>query len=579
MRKFLGIDEMAAPFRKLLPFVMKYRKLYTALIFLMVMDIGLTLLFAWLLSGVADAAVSGDSRRIGWLMLFGAVMIALRFLADYYESVLQADAVNRVRKDLQMSLFSHLLRLPARFFSERHSGDLVARLTQDAYGVEGAVGTNLIYLLRMPLLALTALIYLLFLHWQMALLCLFIAPAALLTGGLFGRRVRDNGRQLQTKLGKVNALLHDVFSGFIVIRTFALERKLVNKFETLASDVLQMERKEARLIGWLQAGSGTLSLVAFYASLGLGAYYVTLGNLTIGSMFAFVTLMQYMVYPFSGFAQQWGGLQRSLASIERIWNVLDEKPDQTNSPSYIAPPPLHSGISLDGLIFSYEEGKNVINRLDLFIPAGSTAAIVGPSGAGKSTLFRLLVGLHPPTGGSVHFDGYRLTAADPDLWRSYLAYVPQEPYLFADTIRENIADGRPDATDSEIENAARIANAHDFIMALPKGYSTEVRERGEDLSGGQKQRITIARALLKDAPILLLDEATSSLDVATEESVKEALNRLRKGRTTLMIAHRLSTVREADQILVMDKGSIVERGTHDQLLKQDGWYSQLYERR
>jgi ATP-binding cassette subfamily B protein len=579
MRKFLGIDEMTASFRRLLPYVMKYRTLYVALLFLMLADIGLTLLFAWLLSGVADAAVAGDITRISWLMLCGAGMIVLRFLADYFENVLQADAINRVRKDLQIALFTHLLRLPARFFTERHSGDLVARLTQDAYGVEGAVGTNLLYLIRMPLLALTALIYLLFLHWQMALLCLFIAPAALLIGALFGTKVRDNGRQLQQQLGKVNALLHDVFSGFIVMRTFALERKLANKYDSLASDILQMERKEARLIGTLQAGSGTLSLIAFYASLGLGAYYVANGKLTIGSMFAFVTLMQYMAYPFSGIARQWGGLQRSLASIERIWMVMDEQPDQTRSPSYLASRPLHTGISLDGLTFSYETGKNVISRMDLFIPAGSTAAIVGPSGAGKSTLFRLLAGLHPPTGGAVLFDRHRLTATDPDLWRSYLAYVPQEPYLFADTIRENIADGRPDATDSEIEHVARMANAHEFIMELPQGYATEIRERGGDLSGGQKQRITIARALLKDAPILLLDEATSSLDAATEESVKEALQRLKKGRTTLMIAHRLSTVREADQILVMDKGTIIEQGTHDQLLEQAGWYAQRFERR
>lgn len=579
MRKFLGIDGMTAPFFRLLPYVSKYRGIYVALIFLMLTDVMLTLLFAWLLSSVTDAAVSGDLSRIGWLMFGGAGMVALRFLGDYFENVLQADAVNRVRKDLQMSLFSHMLRLPARFFSERHSGDLVARLTHDAYGVEGAVGTNLIYLIRMPLLALMAFTYLLFLHWQMALLCLLLAPAALMIGGLFGTKVRDNGRLLQKQLGKVNSLLHDVFSGFIVIRSFALESKLTRKVDSLTNDVLQLERKEARLIGWLQAGSGSLSLVAFYASLGLGAYYVAQDKLTIGSMFAFVTLMQYMVYPFSGFAHQWGGLQRSLASAERIWSVMDEKPDLKISPSYLAPRPLRTGISLDGLTFSYDEGKSVINPMDLFIPAGSSAAIVGPSGAGKSTLFRLIAGLHPPTTGAILFDRHRLTVADPDLWRSYLSYVPQEPYLFADTIRENIADGRPDATDEEIEYAARMANAHDFIMELPQGYATEIGERGGDLSGGQKQRITIARALLKDAPILLLDEATSSLDTKSEQSVKEALSRLKKGRTTLMIAHRLSTVREVDQILVMNKGSIVEKGTHEQLLRQDGWYAELFERR
>lgn len=579
LRKYLGFDEMKSPFARLLPYILKYRKIYSVLGLLMLVDIALTLFFTWFLSRAADAAIDGEVSRIVWLMGIGAGIVILSCLAEYYEAVLQAETVNRIRRDLKLRLFSHLLRLPTRFFSSHHSGDLVSRLTQDITGVEGAIGTNLLNMVRMPLLAAASFSYLLIIQWQLSLVCILIGPVALLIGGLFGKRVRDNRRLLQGQLGKVNALLHDIFSGLTVMRVFAMERKLADTYESYSNEILKLERKEARLMGWLQAGSRTLSLTAFFLSLGLGAYFVAIDKLSIGSLFAFVTLIQYMVYPFSGFAGQWGGLQRSLASVERIWNVLDEKPDRLNMPSYLPPPPLNEGIRIERLTFAYEGGRNVVDDVDLFIAAGKTVAIVGPNGSGKSTLFQLLTGLQHPSEGSILFDGHRLAFTDPDVWRSYISYVPQEPYLFAGTIRENIAGGRPDATDREIEQAARDANAHEFIMALPDRYDTQLGERGGDLSGGQRQRITIARAILKNAPILLLDEATSSLDMESEAAVKEALHRLMKDRTVLMIAHRLSAVSDVDQIIVMNQGKVVEQDTHDGLLQLNGLYSRLFEGR
>ncbi|MBO9599214.1 MAG: ABC transporter ATP-binding protein, partial [Cohnella sp.] len=563
----------------LMPYVIQYRGIYAALASLLFFDIALTLFFTWFMSQAADAAIAGEAGRIAWLMVLGAGIVVFSFIAEFYEAVLQSETVNRIKRDLKTTLFGHMLRLPTRFFSAHHSGDLVSRLTLDINGVEGALGSNLLNLVRMPLLAAAAFTYLLVIHWQLALVCVLIGPAALLIGGIYGKMVRDNGKLLQLQFGKVNAYLHDVFSGFTVMRVFAMERKIAANYDAYCDKVLALERKEARLMGWLQAGSGTLSLAAFFISLGLGAYLVAIDQISIGSLFAFVTLMQYIVYPFSGIARQWGGLQRSLASVERIWNVLDMQPDRKTMPAYLPSATLTEGIRIERLTFSYESGNHAIDGIDLFIPAGETVALVGPNGSGKSTLFQLLTGLQHPSGGSIHFDRHRLAFTDPDVWRSYISYVPQEPYLFAGTIRDNIAGGRPDATDGEIEQAARDANAHEFIAALPDRYDTLIGERGGDLSGGQRQRITIARAILKNAPILLLDEATSSLDTESESAVKEALTRLMKRRTVIMITHRLSAISDVDRIIVMNQGKVVEQDTHDELLRQNGVYARLYERR
>ncbi len=506
-------------------------------------------------------------------------MVIASSLSDYYETKLEYEAVNRIRKDLKLQLFRHMLQLPAAFYGKHHSGDLVSRLTNDIHSTEGAIGVNLLNLIRMPLMALAAFIYLMSIHWQLSLMALLLGPAALLIGGLFGKKIRDNSRILQARLGRVNGLLHDVFAGYPVMRAFGMERKFAERYEAQCEEVLSLERRDAKLMAMLYAGSSTVTLSSFFVSLGIGAYYVAEGSLSVGLLLAFVNLIQYLLYPFSGLARQWGGLQRSLAAVERIYKVMDERPDRDRFPAYLAPGKLHTGVRLAAVSFAYEGRTSAIRGIDLMIPAGQTVAIVGPSGAGKSTLIQLIMGFHNPDQGGIYLDDHAMAFTDPDVWRSYMSLVPQEPYLFTGTIRDNIAGGRPDAALADIQAAAEQANAHSFIMELPDGYDTSIGERGSSLSGGQKQRITIARAILKNAPILLLDEATSSLDGETEVAVKEALQRLMRGKTTIMIAHRLSALAGADRIIVLDQGAIVEEGTHDQLIENRGLYARLYERR
>ncbi len=564
---------------RIMPLMLRYWPIYIVLFLLLFADIAITLFFTWFLSKVTDAAIAGDVAIVRMLLLFGVCMVVASALADYYETKLEYEAVNRVRRDLKLNLFTHMLRLPAKFYSKHHSGDLVSRLTNDIESTEGAIGVNLLNLVRMPLMALAAFIYLMSIHWQLSLMALLLGPAALLIGGLFGKRIRDNSRVLQACLGRVNGLLHDVFAGNSVVRAFAMEHKFAKRYEADCDEVLRLERKDAGLMAMLYAGSSTVSLASFFVSLGLGAYFVAEGTISVGLLLAFVNLIQHLLYPFSGLARQWGGLQRSLAAVERIYSVMDEAPDRDRFPAYLAPGKLHTGIRLAAVSFTYEGRSSAIRGIDLTIPAGQTVAIVGPSGAGKSTLMQLIMGFHTPDQGSIHLDDHVHHNTDPDLWRSYMSLVPQEPYLFTGTIRDNIAGGCPDAELVDIQRAANEANAHSFIMDLPDGYDTWISERGSSLSGGQRQRLTIARAILKDAPILLLDEATSSLDGETEVAVKEALQRLMQGRTTIMIAHRLSALDGADRIIVLDQGKVVEEGTHDQLIEMSGLYARLYERR
>lgn len=586
LQKMLGMNEMRRSLQRLLPYVWKYRSAYTALGLLLFVDIGITLAFAWFIKQTTDAAMIGELGTIAWLMLLAAATVVLSFITDYYQTILESDAVNLIKRDLKNVAFGHILLLPAHYCTDRHSGDLVSRLTTDIEGIEGAVGANLINLIRMPLLGLAAFLYLLSIHWQLAILCASIAPAGLLIAGIFGHKIRGNRAQLQQLFGRVNALLHDVFAGFTVMRIFGMERKLADTYDTNCNDVLRMERREARLLGLLQAGSGMLSSTVFFIGLGSGAYFVAGGAISVGELLAFVTLIQYLIYPFSGIARQWGGLQRSLASCERIWHILDEKPEQTQAQDQTqtdatlqAPagrihvqdehmhaqkqmaPALRHGIAIEGLSFRYTPEKPVLHRAELYIPAGSAIAIVGPSGAGKSTLFQLLAGLRKPDEGSIRFDEISLASTVPEMWRSYLAYVPQEPYLFAGSIRDNIAGGCEDPAMEAIIEAAKQANAHEFIAELPDGYDTIVGERGADLSGGQRQRITIARALLKNAPILLLDEATSALDQRAEAAVQEALAKLKANRTVLMIAHSRQAIRQADRIVAIERGRLIEDST------------------
>jgi len=556
---------------------MRYWPSYLARASLVLIDIVSDLAFAWFTMQLIDSAVAGDVAGVRFALGVGVALLLIGAVNNYLAQHLGVLTTDRVRRDLRRDLFDRILRLPTGFFAKTHSGDLVSRITNDVNGIRGAIGWNLIGMVQHPLAALGAFIFMLQIHAPLALLCVIVAPSTALLGKLFGAAMRRNSERLHELLARCNAFLHDAFAGHVIVRAFVLERRLHARYESLNEEQYGLEFKAARLNGGLSAAAHVVGMLAFFTAIGAGGYLVAADQLSVGSVMAFVQLLGRLTWPFTHFAHSWAQLQSSLAAADRLFKVLDEPVALETLPVPKAPGPLKAGLSFHNVDFAYEEGVKVLEGFDLDVPAGKVTAIVGPSGAGKSTLFNLVLGLYRPQSGEIRLDGQLLWEMEPADLRSRISIVPQETYLFAGTVRENIAYGLPDSGEEAIRRAAAAANAHDFIMRLPNGYDTEIGERGVRLSGGQRQRVAIARALLKDAPLLLLDEATSALDTESEYAVQEALSRLMKGRTTLVIAHRLSTVHHADRIVVLDRGRIVESGNHLELIERGGLYARLYE--
>jgi ABC-type multidrug transport system fused ATPase/permease subunit len=578
LRAFLGLDEMKAPARRLLPYVKRYRKLYAVLLMCMLFQTAYSLYFAWFLKEFADRLAAGEWNGFIGLFAAAAAMTGLKIAADRYEVTTQLQVVDRITLDLKNDVFGHMMRLPIAYFLGGHSGDNVSRLTNDIHRISGAVGKNLVNLVKQPLTAFAAFVFLLTLNAPLAFICFLAVPFALVLGAVFGKRMRANGRKMQHQMGVINSFLNDVFIGHTVVRAFRLERRMTVRYRELNEELLALEMQDTRLQSTLYSATGAVHSVSYLLCLGGGAWLIAGGSgVTLGTLLAFAALFQNVVQPVSGLAFQWGGLQSALAAADRVCSVLDEPPAQRPAPpAAVRSMPLPAtGIRIEGVTFGYEPDRPLFQGLTLHIPAGRVTALVGPSGAGKSTLVQLILGFHRPEEGTIRFDGWPAELADPSAAADHIAVVPQETHLFTGTIADNIALGRPGASELEIIRAAKEAGAHEFITALPHGYRTEIGERGVRLSGGQKQRIAIARAILKNSPVLVLDEATSNLDTESEFAIKQAMARLMRGRTTVMIAHRLSTVRQADHIVVMDQGRIVEQGTHDALMQRRGLYARL----
>ncbi|RKN82035.1 ABC transporter ATP-binding protein [Paenibacillus ginsengarvi] len=560
----------------LLPYVGRFWFIYFCLALVLLAGIADGLLFTWFFQTITNAAVSGDESTVRTYFALGSILVIVMMTVQYMNMYLESLATSKVKTSLANDLFAHLIKLPTRYYTSHHSGDLVARMTQDVGQIGGAIGGNLLSLIRQPLWAAASFAYLVTIHPPLALIALMLGPLTAVLAHSFGRLMRRNGRHIQELTGKQTEYVNDSFAGHLVIRAFGLESDRSRGFRRQNDRLRGLQLKEGRLKAGLQAGSTGISIAAQIIVLGIGSLLIVRQELSIGELVAFISLTQGLIGPFSSMAGTWAGFQRSLAAAERIFQVMRE-PAAIQAPSAAtdSAPALTDGIRYENVSFAYDTNRTILKHFDLYIPAGKTVAFVGPSGAGKSTVFNLTLGLYEVNAGMILIDGQRL-GESADRKRNYLSLVPQETFLFSGSIRSNIALGRSGATDEDITQAAIAAEAHRFIMELPQGYETEVGERGIRLSGGQKQKISIARALLRNAPVLLLDEATSALDSESEASIQRALRTLMQNRTTLVIAHRLSTVLDVDLIVVMDQGRIAEMGNHLQLLEQGGLYASMF---
>ncbi|MFO1067373.1 MAG: ABC transporter ATP-binding protein [Geminicoccaceae bacterium] len=532
---------------------------------------------AWLMQPVLDRIFLDHDRTM--LLLLPAALIGLglvKGLASYGQDVMMLRIGQRVVADVQARLFAHLLRADMAMFVSRGTGPLMSHLTYDATMLRTAVSIGVTGLLKDGLTAICLAALMFYQDWRLAIFAVVAFPLAMVPLTWLSRKVRQLVREMQRGMGEISGRLEQTFHGIRQVKAYAQEAREAARTEAQlrAFVALQNRTTQIRSLATPLVEAATalgIALVVLY-----GGSQVMQGATTPGAFFSFIAALILAYQPIKSLSRMNAQLQEGLAGAERIYALLDREPSVRDRPGA---PALRRGpgrVRFEGVRFAYGGGKPALDGIDLDIAAGSTMALVGRSGSGKSTVCNLLLRFWDADAGRILVDGQDVREVTLDSLRGAIALVSQDVNLFDDTVAANIAYGRPGASDAEIRAAARAAAAEPFIEALPDGYATRIGPHGVRLSGGERQRLSIARAMLKAAPILILDEATSSLDTASERQIQEALDRLMEGRTTLVVAHRLSTVLHADQIVVLDHGRVVESGTHRSLLARGGSYARLY---
>ncbi len=525
---------------------------------------------------VDDVLVAGDDALLVAVPLAIVALGLVQGLSAYFSAVVLARVGQGVIASFQSAMFGHLVRADLAYFDASRTGVLISRFTNDVNLMRQSLSTALVALVRDSLTVVFLLGKLFYEDWLLTLVVLFVFPTALVLVLRIGRRIRRISERSQTSLGELTAILEQTFTGIRHIKAYGLEERERREADAAIERIRGLAIKAVRVQALSRPIMETLGAVAIAGAIFYGGAQVAAGAITPGTIVAFLLAFIIAYRPVKNLVGVNAALQQGLVGARRCFELLDRKPEIADAPDAR---PLDIGrgeIRFEAVSFAYAGGPAALDGLTLTMPAGLTSALVGPSGAGKSTILNLIPRFYDPGAGRVVIDGQDVRGVTLASLRAGMALVSQDVSLFDDSVRANIACGRPGASEAEIVAAAEGAGAHEFIAAMPEGYDTRVGEFGVRLSGGQRQRIAIARAMLKDAPILLLDEATSALDAETERLVQAALERLKRGRTTIVIAHRLATVANADLIHVIDRGRVVESGAHGALLAESGLYARLH---
>ncbi|SAN70978.1 SAV1866 family putative multidrug efflux ABC transporter [Staphylococcus aureus] len=571
--------------KRYLQFVKPYKYRIFATIIVGIIKFGIPMLIPLLIKYAIDGVINNHALTtdekvhhltiaIGIaLFIFVIVRPPIEFIRQY----LAQWTSNKILYDIRKKLYNHLQALSARFYANNQVGQVISRVINDVEQTKDFILTGLMNIWLDCIKIIIALSIMFFLDVKLTLAALFIFPFYILTVYVFFGRLRKLTRERSQALAEVQGFLHERVQGISVVKSFAIEDNEAKNFDKKNTNFLTRALKHTRWNAYSFAAINTVTDIGPIIVIGVGAYLAISGSITVGTLAAFVGYLELLFGPLRRLVASFTTLTQSFASMDRVFQLIDEDYDIKNGVG-AQPIEIKQGrIDIDHVSFQYNDNEApILKDINLSIEKGETVAFVGMSGGGKSTLINLIPRFYDVTSGQILIDGHNIKDFLTGSLRNQIGLVQQDNILFSDTVKENILLGRPTATDEEVVEAAKMANAHDFIMNLPQGYDTEVGERGVKLSGGQKQRLSIARIFLNNPPILILDEATSALDLESESIIQEALDVLSKDRTTLIVAHRLSTITHADKIVVIENGHIVETGTHRELIAKQGAYEHLY---
>ncbi|HEB2198067.1 TPA: SAV1866 family putative multidrug efflux ABC transporter [Staphylococcus aureus] len=571
--------------KRYLQFVKPYKYRIFATIIVGIIKFGIPMLIPLLIKYAIDGVINNHALTtdekvhhltiaIGIaLFIFVIVRPPIEFIRQY----LAQWTSNKILYDIRKKLYNHLQALSARFYANNQVGQVISRVINDVEQTKDFILTGLMNIWLDCITIIIALSIMFFLDVKLTLAALFIFPFYILTVYVFFGRLRKLTRERSQALAEVQGFLHERVQGISVVKSFAIEDNEAKNFDKKNTNFLTRALKHTRWNAYSFAAINTVTDIGPIIVIGVGAYLAISGSITVGTLAAFVGYLELLFGPLRRLVASFTTLTQSFASMDRVFQLIDENYDIKNGVG-AQPIEIKQGrIDIDHVSFQCNDNEApILKDINLSIEKGETVAFVGMSGGGKSTLINLIPRFYDVTSGQILIDGHNIKDFLTGSLRNQIGLVQQDNILFSDTVKENILLGRPTATDEEVVEAAKMANAHDFIMNLPQGYDTEVGERGVKLSGGQKQRLSIARIFLNNPPILILDEATSALDLESESIIQEALDVLSKDRTTLIVAHRLSTITHADKIVVIENGNIVETGTHRELIAKQGAYEHLY---